>query len=287
MTNLKLLITAIIFSVNTIFGMDVAVLPSDIWKGAIASQMDMVTMNTFFQTCKQYNKLYGDEVCSMDYYLYENSSVITQSSENLLLNTYVYYSQKNDAKMCTHLMASESNMHKKSRLMFLVAIGYTSGLRQEHVPSNILAYQGKHSLLMMTDYNLFKDNLIAKAMSNDHKYMIKVLIKNKLFINSLFSCEKYTNNSFLHWAIKQNDEDMVKLLIKSGADVNIKGFCDSTPLHEAVRDEKKVSIVQLLINHGADVHAKNVYSFTPMHFACVSAQKILYQHGAWPDCILQ
>ena len=63
-------------------------------------------------------------------------------------------------------------------------------------------------------------------------------------------------------ALRENHKDMVKLLIKKGADVNAADNDGETPLFIAVYRDK--DIVELLIGKGADVNASNKYGETPL-----------------------
>lgn len=109
----------------------------------------------------------------------------------------------------------------------------------------------------------------------------------------------YTNKAFpddpaLIQAIKHTyDEDgvkcepnieIIKFLIKKGADVNAKNYTNSSPLHYAVALKNKgTEIIKLLIDKGADVNAKNCYGDTPLHravFRSFENAKILIDNGA-------
>ena len=71
-------------------------------------------------------------------------------------------------------------------------------------------------------------------------------------------------------ASEKGDLEGVKFLIENGADVNAKGCCDYTPLHEAA-EKGHLEVVKYLISKGADVNAKSTGVFTsgytPLHMA--------------------
>lgn len=77
--------------------------------------------------------------------------------------------------------------------------------------------------------------------------------------------------------------NLVKLLLKNGAEVNIPSDKKETALHGAVIQRHK-AIVKILLENGADVHACNKKGFTPYHAAClqpdVEILDILFQKGA-------
>lgn len=70
----------------------------------------------------------------------------------------------------------------------------------------------------------------------------------------------------LRLAVEYHDEDLVRSILKRGADVNTRHTDRSTPLHMAAwrgRDD----LVKLLLEYGADVHAKDRTSETALHAA--------------------
>lgn len=94
--------------------------------------------------------------------------------------------------------------------------------------------------------------------------------------------------ALLRDATKRNYKEMVKLLLKSGSKVNCKCYVPPfyTPLHFAV-ENKNIEIVKTLLKYGADIHARTRDGKTPRHFA-ISKNKIqiielLLKHGARVD----
>jgi ankyrin repeat protein len=90
----------------------------------------------------------------------------------------------------------------------------------------------------------------------------------------------------LHWAAYIGRSDIVRLLLKYGANLNIKTKYDGrTPLHVAAAYE--VSVVKLLIKYGADVNARDSRGRTPLYIALeernVDVVKALLRHGADPN----
>ena len=70
----------------------------------------------------------------------------------------------------------------------------------------------------------------------------------------------------LHEAVRLNDIVLVKALLDSGADVNVRDELGETPLHvSGVRGYKDTA--SLLIARGADVNAGDVRGLTPVHAA--------------------
>jgi hypothetical protein len=94
--------------------------------------------------------------------------------------------------------------------------------------------------------------------------------------------EGLLNNPILYIATSKGYKDIVELLLKYGADPNIKNN-DATPLLLASsRGDKE--IVELLLNHGADPNFKNKYDDTPLYQASRKKYKdivdLLKKYGA-------
>lgn len=80
--------------------------------------------------------------------------------------------------------------------------------------------------------------------------------------------------------------NVIKLLVKHGADVNHKTDTDSTPLRAACFDGR-LDIVQYLVNHEADVNLPNAYNNTCLMISSYKGHtevvEYLLQNGAQPN----
>jgi ankyrin repeat protein len=94
-------------------------------------------------------------------------------------------------------------------------------------------------------------------------------------------------NTPLHWAVRDNI-DGVELLLEHGADVKNRCTFLQTPLHLAVT-AGKADVVRLLLEHWHEgARAKDRFGRTPLHRA---ATQVWYRHGdmvrmlveSWPD----
>lgn len=91
---------------------------------------------------------------------------------------------------------------------------------------------------------------------------VKALLENGVDPDQLF----FNGETALHVAVEQKNQQLVKLLLAYGADVNVQerkeGF---TPLmYAAIMDDRP--IMQLLASHGADPTAPDVDGYTTYHY---------------------
>ena len=70
---------------------------------------------------------------------------------------------------------------------------------------------------------------------------------------------------------------VIKRLIENGADVNIKGLHNNTPLHLASK-EGHLEMVKLLIDHGADLNTKDRQGFSPLGWAVIEEHFEIVQY---------
>lgn len=71
----------------------------------------------------------------------------------------------------------------------------------------------------------------------------------------------------LQEAIRTNDLKQAALLIKDGANVNLRGNMVFPPLHYAL-EKNRTTIAVLLMQSGADVNLQDTNGRTPLHYAC-------------------
>ena len=70
----------------------------------------------------------------------------------------------------------------------------------------------------------------------------------------------------LHLAALYSQEDVVQLLLKAGANMNIKDMDGHTPLFEAIKSGNE-QLVSLLIRNGGDITLPDKYNRTPLFIA--------------------
>jgi len=143
--------------------------------------------------------------------------------------------------------------------------------------------------LQMTEF-MYGSCLVIAAGENKMD-IVKYLIKKEDYpvndkeINMYDNLENGWNA--LHWASAKGNNDVIKYLIKSGADVNSEAETDNyqTPLHFAIRFNKNEAAA-LLIDLGADINKKDSYDNSPLlyalHYKNKELVKYLIDKGARP-----
>lgn len=73
-------------------------------------------------------------------------------------------------------------------------------------------------------------------------------------------------DSLLHYASTWGDLRAVRLLVETGADINVLGDMDKTPLHVAV-EGRFLDIVEFLLTRGATQDERDAFGYTPLEWA--------------------
>jgi len=114
------------------------------------------------------------------------------------------------------------------------------------------------------------------------RHAMDLLLENGAEVDAKDSSE----NTLLHQASLDGQEDVVELLLKHGADADAKNRKHWTPLHGAAlcgRDE----VARRLLDKGAKVNARSQEGNTPLHIASTAGKlqivQLLLDHGADPD----
>lgn len=140
------------------------------------------------------------------------------------------------------------------------------------------------------DVNFIYNNKITPLMIaifyNETTYIAELLIEHGANVNY-----KTPTATLLDLAIKHGKDNMIKLLVNSGADVNSETDIGVIPLNYAVQNNLSANIIRFLIKNGADVnrpynilHDEN--EKTPLILACKNKNptliRVLIQNGADP-----
>ncbi|XP_044739520.1 putative ankyrin repeat protein RF_0381 isoform X1 [Chrysoperla carnea] len=108
----------------------------------------------------------------------------------------------------------------------------------------------------MTDARHDYRTVLHYAVLSGNKDIVNLLIKQGARLN--YDSDEYGKPSPLDLAILKGDLDLIRLLIGAGADVNFSSPVIGTPLHVACSDNisNRLEILQLLLKSGADPNLK-------------------------------
>jgi uncharacterized protein len=94
--------------------------------------------------------------------------------------------------------------------------------------------------------------------------------------------------SVLQVAAMNGHTDVVALLLRRGANINIVDKSGDTPLNTALLHNKK-TVIELLVANGADVRRAGTWGPTPLHNAAINGDadtaRLLLDHGADPNAV--
>ena len=112
--------------------------------------------------------------------------------------------------------------------------------------------------------------LLFVAARQGHKDIVKVLIKAGANVNELDG----DGFALIHYLASTENKTMVELFIEVGATVNVKSNEGKTPLMRAVQSKNR-DIVEILIDAGANVHERDLYGWTALTFAVDGVKEIV------------
>lgn len=122
----------------------------------------------------------------------------------------------------------------------------------------VLNFQRARDLFITNPVNAF-ESLIKAISSNDINAINFFINDNPLNIDEKDSYGR----TALHWAVSQNNLDLVRLLLDKNFNINIQDNNGNTALHLATRGD----IAQLLLNQETLNPLENNYNQTPLHIA--------------------
>lgn len=131
----------------------------------------------------------------------------------------------------------------------------------------------------VTDYQRASLHYAVRNTTSNGVEILKLLLASKADVN-VRSQERQTP---LHFAADSGHTNAVRLLIERKADLNAQRWDLKTPLHLAASNGH-LEVVRLLVDNGALINAKDRYKNTPLMCAVVAKRKeteaFLRQRGA-------
>src|ERR1700730_9977341 len=123
-----------------------------------------------------------------------------------------------------------------------------------------------------------EDSLVDVVQAKNHDAAVAMIAKG-----ADVHARSADGTTALHWAIYNDDADLVARLIKAGADVSVTNDYGANPLRQAavVADP---AVIRALIKAGADVNGPNAEGETPLMMVArtgnLESAKLLLGHGA-------
>ncbi len=105
---------------------------------------------------------------------------------------------------------------------------------------------------------------ILNAVSEGNVDVVKMYLADGLDLNLKY--EQWRSTTLLHRAVAADQEEIVKLPIDKGADVNAKDINSNAPL-SLTGIHGNVSVADLLVSAGAGLNYKGFGGWTPLHMA--------------------
>ncbi|KAK6958880.1 ankyrin repeat protein [Biomphalaria glabrata] len=123
--------------------------------------------------------------------------------------------------------------------------------------------------------------LLEWTIESDSKDILTFLISKGADVNSKIVKQSYYSSSRqpsfvypLHLSVAKENLDLIKLLIESGADIDIVDSNGDTPLFYAC-SKKNVEILKYLLTTGAEINTTNDFGKTPI-FVTVELNQVLH-----------
>jgi len=121
--------------------------------------------------------------------------------------------------------------------------------------------------------------LVDAVKSKDRAAVLTMLQQKKVDVNT----PEVDGTTALHWAVQQNDLEVVERLIQAGAKVKTVNDYGSTPMSEAAIIGN-AAMIEKLLKAGADANSANADGQTALMVVArggkVDAAKVLLSHGA-------
>lgn len=152
---------------------------------------------------------------------------------------------------------------------------------------NITVNLGGYVMLHNPYYNKLL-TLIEREGNQDSSEVKKLINVDKFrfeFNKKSPECKDFEYIPLLHMAAAYNSQEVVKALVKNGADPDVLDIDRWTPLQVAVLNDSQ-EIVRTLSKHSADINKKNNQRNTALHLAAIDQNldmvQILLDNGADP-----
>jgi len=145
-------------------------------------------------------------------------------------------------------------------------------------------------------YSMTPNEQLFSAAQIGNIQQVEAVLDAGVNVNTTYTDPDYpifNDLTALHFACGGtcNNADIVRLLLKRGADASVKDYNGSTPLHDianvSINNKTAYEIINLLMAAGADINASDNDGQTALHIACTRTDtdanivvKLLLEAGA-------
>jgi TPR repeat protein/ankyrin repeat protein len=198
-----------------------------------------------------------------------------ESGQGPLIKAILEYDKAQVAKLVSNgADVSKKDNKGNAPLFYAICLGSTEIvdvlLSHGADTSGVKKYTQPYLILSLRNYDIAK-LLLEKGSSANTSHKVPTSVKPADKVQSIIDAASGLEKTALTTSIYLGNIDVVKLLIKHGADVNlISGKADHGPLVNAIMT-KNEEIAVYLIERGADIHKKyGLTNYSPLHWAVSS-----------------
>ena len=157
-------------------------------------------------------------------------------------------------------------------------------MKENELTQSLLEYKWNDKKYVLSKFHLHECVIKTKKYDFLHDYIKEYL---KLYPNEI-DVKNDSGNTALILASKSlhkySTKNVIKILIKNGADMDIQGKLGETALIAAIYS---INAVELLLNHGADMNIQDMHGSNALIYAIAIRKydiiKLLLEHGADPN----
>lgn len=158
------------------------------------------------------------------------------------------------------------------KVRFLVEQGvYVNATNTEgQTPQDLATQSGNHEICRILEEhcgvagtNISECSPLHYAVTSEKENIVKIRLENGADVNAAAS----GGATPLHCAADGSEPSMIRLLVENGADIKSVTNRGRTPLHTAAEYNFNGDNVELLIEYGADINARDMDGWTPLLYA--------------------
>ncbi|XP_056639998.1 rabankyrin-5 [Diorhabda sublineata] len=192
------------------------------------------------------------------------------SNRNSLLQVLILAGARKAAVyLCQHLAGylNHANAEGETALHFACSKNYSDlvkALLKNGCNPNLLTNETRQTALHYAVKNNAEDSILSLVEYNEQIENSETSKDDKIMCD--FHCRDINDETPICLALTENRNNLVPVLIKGKADINVRNNYDQSLLHQAIiKEDPKTAI--FLLNHGIDFNAITTEGETPLQLA--------------------